>query len=540
MKKKNKSFIKGAFTLGIAGIISKIMGFSYRIILPRIIGAEGIGLYQLAYPIYTSLLVISTTGVPISLAKLISEKIARDRYCKAYKLFRVCLGLSFTIGLFLTFLMTISASPVIQLFNWDQRSLYSILAISPAIFIVSIMSAYRGFFQGLHNMRPTAYSQIIEQFVRIITMIILTYIFLPYGIEFAAAGATFGAVTGAGGGLLLLIYIYWKQKHDIWENIKVKAIAYYNIKENTKKIVSLAVPVTFGAMIHPLMSFVDAAIVPSRLQIAGFTNSLKLYGQLSGMAMVLVHFPTVITLALSTSLVPAISEASARKDSQLIKKRTYTSLRLTILIALPASTGLFIMAESLTTLLFNSPGAAIPLRFVAWGVLFIALKQITSATLQGMGKVIIPARNLLIGAVFNGIINYVLTASPNYGIRGAALGTVTGFAVAAVLNLYYTWKWTKLKMNLKHIIIIPLVSSAMMAIFIWKSFGPVYRIYSMFLNKYIYGITIFTIIFLSFIIYFLLLLIFKEIKYSDLILIPGIGIKIAEFLSRIGLVNKKE
>ncbi|MFW5998851.1 MAG: putative polysaccharide biosynthesis protein [Halanaerobiaceae bacterium] len=537
MENKNRSFIKGAITLGTAGIIAKIMGFSYRIILPRMIGAEGVGLYQLAYPVYTSLLVISTTGVPISLAKLISGKIAKDKYKQAYKIFRVCLGLSMVIGLFLTLIMALLSRPIINLFSWDPRSIYSVLALAPAIFIVSIMSSYRGFFQGLQNMVPTAYSQVIEQFIRIVTMIILVYILLPYGIEFAAAGATFGAVVGAVIGLILLIYIYIKKRKSIWENIDIGSINNYNIYNNIRQIVVLAVPVTFGAMIQPLMSFIDAAIVPARLQIAGFTNSLELYGQLSGMAMVLVHFPTVITLALSTSLVPAISEAYAQRDYRLIRRRTQSSLRLTILISLPAATGLFILAKPLTTVLFDTPEAATTLRLVALGVLFIALKQITSAILQGMGQAVIPARNLLIGAVFNAIINYILTASPDFGIRGAALGTVTGFAIAAFLNIYSTRKRTKFRLKVKQLLFKPLISVLVMSVVVHRGFIIIQDIFSH-LVSYSYSLTTFSMVVLGILIYFLTLLLFNEIKYYDLILIPKIGKKLADFLLDLGLVKK--
>ncbi|MFW5985250.1 MAG: putative polysaccharide biosynthesis protein [Halanaerobiaceae bacterium] len=536
---RRRLFIKGAITLSTAGLISRLMGFAYRIVLPRVIGAEGVGLYQLAYPIYTTLLVVSTSGLPVALAKMISDKITKKDYKFAYKIFRVCLNMSIGIGLFLSLLMAVLAGPIIDIFSWDPRSIYSILAITPAVFFVSIMSTYRGFFQGLQNMVPTAFSQVTEQFFRIVTMVILVFLLLPYGIEFAAAGATFGAVVGAITGLLVLLYIYYNKREDIWDKIdRQTTVTSFNTRKIAQDIISLAVPVTFGALILPLMSFIDAAIVPARLQIAGFDNFMELYGQLSGMALVLVHFPTIFTLSLAKSLVPAISEAAALEDFGLIKRRTESSFRLTILIALPSAVGLFVLAEPLTTVIFDSPGAAIPLRFVAWGVLFISVKQVTAAILQGLGKATIPARNLLIGAIFNAFINYFLTALPGFGIRGAALGTVSGFAIASFLNLYYTSKWTDFDVDWRRFLLKPFIAVVVMYIVISEGFAVVYNIYSYFLVDYSYTLTTFSMVFLGALIYPFVLLLLNEIKYGDLILIPKVGKYIADFLSNWGLLKK--
>ncbi|MFW5979973.1 MAG: putative polysaccharide biosynthesis protein [Halanaerobiales bacterium] len=537
---KKSNFIKGAITLSAAGILSKIMGFAYRIVLPRMIGAEGVGIYQLAYPIYTILLVISTSGIPIALAKLISKEITNKDYRSAYNIFKTCKKLSIIVGLLLTFIMIVMASPIIKTFNWDPRSIYSILALAPAVFFVTIMSSFRGFFQGLQNMVPTAYSQIIEQFIRIITMLLLVQLLLPYGIEFAAAGATFGAVFGAIAGLILLIYIYLRKKNTIWEPLKQKTIKINDFWANSKKIIYLAAPITFGALITPLMSFIDAAIVPARLQAAGFNNPLALYGHLTGMAMVLVHFPTIITLSLATSLVPAISEAFTLSNQNLVQSRAASALRLTILIALPAAVGLYLLSNPLTTLIFGTPDAAIPLRFVAWGVIFISLKQTTAAMLQGMGKVIIPARNLFIGATFNAIINYTLTGLPYFGIRGAALGTVTGFGVAAILNMYYVRKWTNLNFNYNKLLYKPIISVFIMSVAVLLSFKTIKLFLPTIIENYILIISTFSAILLGITVYSLTLLLLKEINYNDINLIPKIGPKLAELLCKTPLLEREE
>jgi len=535
MSNKGKNFIKGTVILSAAGLISKLMGFVYRVVLTRIIGAEGIALYQLVYPIYTTLLVISRSGIPVSLAKLIADRFAKNKIKSAYNIFRTGRYLSIFVGFAFSLLMFALARPLVNFLQWDERSLYAVLAISPAIFIVSIMATYRGFFQGLHNMFPTALSQVLEQLIRMITMISLVYFLMPFGLEYAAAGATFGAVTGSIAGLLLLIFIYYKKQNKIWSGIKIDNVEYLDFINNTKEIILLGLPITIGALVQPLMNLVDAAIVPQRLLSAGFSSNqvLDLFGQLSGVAMVLVNFPTIITVSLAASLVPSISEAFALKRADLIARRTRKALKLTVLIGFPSSVGLFILARPLTSVIFNVPAGAVPLKIVSWGVIFITIQQTSSAIIHGLGKPKIPARNLLIGAVVNAFINYTLTGLPEYGIKGAALGTVIGFAVAALLNVISLKKYTSFKINYLTLLFKPILSVLFMGW--WTNF--IFNYLLNFIN--LVSINIFITVFSSVIIYLLILLILKEINYDDIILIPGIGKNIANLLKRIGLGDEK-
>ena len=539
--KKRGNFIKGAVILSAAGFIARVMGFVYRVVLIRIIGSEGIGLYQMAYPIYTILLVISRSGIPVALAKLISDRVAKDYRKEAFKIFKVARYMSLGIGLLFSLLMAALAGPIINILNLNPKAYYSILAISPAIFFVSIMAAYRGFFQGLQNMIPTAVSQIVEQFVRMFTMIGLAYFLVQYGLEFAAAGASFGAVTGALAGLFILIYIYYKRRNETWDFVKVGSLNTNSSISIMKEIAALGLPVTLGALVQPLMNLVDLIFVPARLQVAGFTveQATSLYGEFWGAAMPLVKFPTIITISLAASLVPSISEAFALKKDKLIKRRTSTAIRLTILIGLPSSVGLFALAAPLTGVIFNEPGAAIPLYIVSWGVLFITLQQTSSAILQGLSKPSIPARNLLIGAVANGVINYTLTALPQFGIRGAALGTLIGFAVAAGLNLFYVKRFTGFEFKFKELLLKPVAAVLVMAIIVNRGLPVMDYFIGLFFPENSYSIGTFLIVIFAALQYSICLVLFNEIRYGDLILIPKFGRKIADTLFEWGLVNKK-
>ncbi|MEC9488151.1 MAG: polysaccharide biosynthesis protein [Halanaerobium sp.] len=465
--------VRGAAILTAAGLISRVMGFVAKVIISRILGSEGMGLFSMSYSIYVFLLVISRSGIPVALAKLVSERLALGEEDDAFEIFRVARLLSLIFGLIFSILMIIVARPFISWRNLDPRSYLAVVGIAPAIFFVSLIAVFRGFFQGWQNMKPTALSQVVEQLIRIMTMILLVLLLIPMGLEYGALGAAFGAVTGAIAGLLVLLRIYYKQK----VNLSFKKLLpgrKERFWEISKRIFDLGWPVTFAALVYPLMRFVDLAIVPERLEVAGFSNSTALFGNLD-MAMTLVNFPTIFTVALAASLVPAISESYSLARGQEIFRKTTTAIKMTLLIGLPAGLGLLILAKPLAMVIFAIPEVAAPLQVLAFGVLFISLQQTTSAILQGMGKTLIPARNLFLGAVLNGIINYTLTALPQFGIRGAALGTITGFFIAASLNMITIVRSIEGRLAWPRIAGMPLLASLIMA-------GVVYGIHSIFLS----------------------------------------------------------
>ena len=220
----------------------------------------------------------------------------------------------------------------------------------------------------------------------------------------------------------------------------------------------------------------------------------------------------------------------------MIKRRTETALRLTILIGLPSAAGLFILAEPLTSVIFNNAQAAVPLRIVAWGVFFIAIQQSTSGIIQGIGKTKIPARNLFIGAIVNALINYYLTALPAFGIKGASIGTVTGFAVAAILNLISLKYYTDFRIKVKQFIIKPIITVSLMITFTHFGFNIINNYLTKLGLSTAYALSTFAIVFLAVIVYLALLILFKEIKYNDFKMIPYVGEKTANFLRKYNLL----
>ncbi len=462
---RKQSFLGGAFVLALAGLFSKVLGAVYRIPLYPMLGQEGMGLFQMAYPAYGLILVLSTTGINVAVSKIVSERLAVGDRAGAWRSFRHALFLLTGLGLLFSFLLFMAAEPIARLIAKDERAWLSIAAVSPAIFFVSVMSAYRGLFQGLQRMTPTALSQVIEQLVRVGTMLALASYLAPRGVQYASAGATFGAVTGAIAGLAYLLYVYCRSLPQLHVDADA-SVTTESAMTALRRIMRIAIPVSMASGVLAMIQFLDLALVPARLEVAGFVGReiTALYGQMSGGALPLINMPTVLTAALQVSLVPAISEGMATGTRHTIRRRAETAVRVTFLLMLPAVVGLFVLAHEIPALLFRDAGIGVPLAAMAAGTLFLALQQTSSGVLQGMGQVGIPVRNLAMGAIAKGVATYYLTGMPALGIRGAALGTVIGFLVAASLNLTAVSLILGPVIKLKDMIIKPGLASLVMGV----------------------------------------------------------------------------
>ena len=531
MAEEKDTLLKGTAILAGAAFISKFLGLIYKVVLSRTIGDLGLGLYEKVYPIYTMILTVAIVGIPVAISKLVSEKRAENKAGVGDYIFKTALKINFVFGLAAAVGLILLAKPIARYGLDDIDVYYSIIAIGPAVFIVSIMASYRGYFQGRRNMMPTAISQVVEQLIRMTTMILLAYFLLPYGVEFAAAGAASGALWGAIGGLIIILILYYRHQQNNKKN-KVDNSELPRFKKVSKRIFSLAFPVTIGALILPLMRFIDASMITRRLKIAGFNHKIatSLYGQFNGMAMTLVRFPTVIATSLAVNLVPAISEAYTLNRDKLAKKRIYKAFKLALYFSLPAAMGLFILAKPLCIMIFANPKAAIPLRYVSLGVVAVSLQQMTASILQGFDRPKLPARNLFLGALLNAGLNYFLTAMPALGIRGAALGTLAGFTLAALLNIISVFKITKPEFDYRELLFLPFVSGVLMSGFVLVTYHR--------LNKLV-GLVVSTLlaVLVGMMSYILLLLITGGLKEEDLRLIPKVGDKLADALAKLGLVR---
>jgi stage V sporulation protein B len=535
-----QSFIKGAVILTMAGASVRFLGAFFRIILAMLIGDEGIGLFQMAYPVYSTLLAVSTAGIPIAISKLVAENLAYGNYRGAYKIFRVALAILALSGLAVSVGLYFGAGFITRTITQDPRAYYALISISPAIFFVTVMSAYRGFFQGQQQMMPTAMSQIAEQVGRVAVALLLVVLLLPMGLEYAAAGAGFGAAAGALFGLALLLVIWLRQKKEFSHRLRTQSIKdHQTVGSVMYNIIALSVPITLGSLVMPLITIVDLTLVPQRLHAAGFATAraTALYGQLTGMASPIVHIPTIITVALAISLVPAISEARALKNIVLIKERAYMAVRMTLLLGLPSAFGLYLLAEPITVLLFQNAEAGRVLAVMSLGVVFLTLFQTTSAILQGLGRTMDPVVNLFWGAAVKTILTWYLTALPTMHIGGAALATVIGFGVAAVMNVYRVQVLTGMPLRPLESLFKPLVASFAMSaavLFLYQHQDVLHSVLGSSLGSK--AATLLAVSVGAFV-YTVFLFILGGIKRDDLMVLPKIGPVLVRLAERLHILR---
>jgi stage V sporulation protein B len=534
--KAEKSFVKGAVILASAGIITKILGAVYRIPLYNLIGDVGMGYFQMAYPIYAALLAISTAGLPVAISKMVAERMAVGNIKGAYQILKVALTLMLVTGLFFSLLLYFGAEYYADKILGTPLVVYSLKSIAPGIFLVVIMAAFRGFFQGNQTMIPTALSQVVEQIIRVITIFYLSWLLLPKGVEFAAAGATFGVVTGSLAGVAVLLIFFLFHRSKTKELAINKEILQISTGQTLKQMLFLALPITLGSLVLPLIQMADATILPRRLQAAGFTReeAAALIGHLTGAAMPLVNVPTLFTIAIAQSLVPSISEANALQNIKLIKSRATLAIKLTLLIGLPSAVGLFVLAKPISTMLYNDLAVAVPLSIACFAIIFLTLQQTTSALLQGLGKTVIPVVTLLIGVLLKVTLNYFLSAIPIINIKGAAIGTIVSYLVSSTLNLVIFTNTIGLTFSVIDFVIKPLITSGGMGLTVYLTYPLTFSLISRFnlvsSERLVVSGAVLVSVGLGVIVYGILLLLSGAITQKDLESIPKIGHKLTKIL----------
>lgn len=530
-----KTFLRGAAVLGIAGLMVQVMGAIFRIPLGNIIGDEGMGYYQTAYPIYVFLLVFSTNGAPAAISKMTSERVALGQHSEAHRVFKLSFILMFVLGIAASSVFFFGAEPIVNALK-NPGAYYAMISIAPALLFVPIMAVFRGYFQGLQQMEPTAVSQLVEQAVRVAIGLSLAVILVPKGIEYAAAGATIGTSIGPIAGVIILIVIYYIRRHRLHQEIKNNQS---EEKESAGKILgtlaAIAVPITIGVSILPIMNIVDVAIVMRRLQGIGFTpeQANALYGQLTGMAGPVINIPMSLALSIALSMVPAIAAANSLGDTGFLNMNVRLGLRTAMIIGIPCTFGLMTLAEPIMLLIYplqaESASSAAPCLFLlAIGIVFLCVAQTMAGILQGLGRPYIAVISLCIGVVVKAVSTYILTGIPALNVQGAAIGSTLAYGVIGILNLIAVKKYTGTQFNLKLSVWKPLLSGIAMS-------AVVLAIYYSFRN--IAGSSLSTLLAIcaGAAVYGIMLLKSHAIEPHEIKLLPK-GEKLARLLSKMKLI----
>lgn len=472
MTGRQKSLAGGISILGIAGLICKVVGVLYQIPLNNSIGPEGMGVYNLVFPTYNLLLSISTVGIPVAISRMVAQYLAQEDPRNAGRVFKTSLLILSLFGAVATAFMMLSYQSLGRATATAESSL-GFLVIAPSLFLVSVMSAFRGFMQGKRRMVPTAISQLIEQVGKV-------FIALPFavlgmrrgGYAMGAAGALLGTSIAEAAALAYMMADYYIHRKDMQRLPQISAED-ASAGSLAREITLISIPITIGASIVPLAGLVDSFMLKRIMQ--GYmeeTQALISYGVYSGPVISLINVPTALAAAISANLVPAISHALTKKRHDKVAQEAATGLRLASVIGFPCSIGLSLLAEPVLFLLFGRGGkytaeqlrlGARLLEISSLTILFFIQVQATSAILQALRRQRIPMYTLALGVAVKMALNYSLVAIPAVGIRGAPYASLLCYIVSFIPNLYYVRKHTDMKLNLSELMWRPMMAAAVMA-----------------------------------------------------------------------------
>ena len=464
---KKQSFLQGVAVLTAATIIVKLLGFIYKVPLQNILQERGFGYFNTAYDVYNVLLMISTTGLPVAVSRMISQAQALDNYAQIRKIYSVSMKVFLTIGVIGTLVMLVFCKPLSVMVTTNENSWAAIAALSPCVLLICIVSAHRGFFQGQSNMTPTSVSQVYEAMIRVVFGLGGAYLMLKKtgSLIYAAAGGIFGVTAGC---IVAVVYlrIQFGKSNQILRQGGGEA---KSTRQTMKELLVIAIPITLSASMVSIITLIDTSLVQGQLQNAlGYTlkETRHLYGTYSS-GMNLYNLPSSMMTALTISVIPTVSASLARNDRVHTSRVINSSLRVTGLMAFPMGLGLWALAEPIMKLCYpryDSELGGSLLAVLGIASMFVCLMLISNSILQSYGRVHVPVFTMLIGGVVKIIFNYNLTAVPSINIHAAPFGTLVCFVIVSSLNLFFVYRTMEDKPNYFKVFAKPLIASLVMAV----------------------------------------------------------------------------
>lgn len=531
--------IKGATILAVAGIVSKLLGAVFRLPLANLIGAEGMSYYGMAYPVYSFFLVLSTAGLPVAISRMVSERTALGDHRNAYKTYKVSFTLMVSIGA-VSFLICFFGAGAIARAMGNPGAKASLMAIAPALLLAPIVSSFRGYFQGRQNMVPTGTSQVAEQLVRVCVGLSLSFILAKESLELASAGATFGASAGLVMALIVLLGIFFFGRNKRRALIESSIERHETKKGLFKELLEIAIPITIGSTIMPLMMIIDSMVIMRRLQATGWSlaEAKTLYGLISGFCDPLIGFPGVFIDAVSMSLLPAVTAAFVLKKREELDRTVQTGIKTMMTVAYPCAIGLIVLARPILHMLYpmrleEADMAVANLQILSLSILTLSAMRTFSTTLQAVGKMVLPVINLFIGALVKIVISYLLVGIPALNINGAAIGSVAAYLVAGFLNYRAMCKYAETKIDLVGTFIRPLIASGLMGVVTLLT----YKVGMMVLGRN--SIATLAAIMVAVVVYFFMIFVTKTMNREDALMLPG-GRKIVKLSDKLHLTSPGE
>ncbi len=539
-QEKKQSFMLGAAILTASTLLVKVLGLLFSIPLANLISTESMSSFYVAYNIFSIFLMLSTAGLPIAVSRMVGTSYSQGRLREADQVFSVAFWLFFAIGLLGCLAMFFGAGRFAVMMGYPNAD-RAIMALAPTMLFISVMSALRGYFQGRSNMVPTAASQTIEAVTKVAVGIGLAmFILRTYPAETADDTAVVGAILGVsisaglGTAYLVLYMLRQKRRDKIARRGEPEEPVLSSRREMLSSLVRFAVPITIGSCFLTLLDAVDTAILSDRLQNALLYTQAQadaLNGVL-GHARKFFDLPGAFVIPISTSLLPVLSGAIANRDQKNVDHISSVSLRVTLLISIPASVGMCIFAKPICQLLLvgnaqAAEGAAPLLSMLSVAIAFNSTLYTTNAILQSFGHATIPVVNMAVGGVVKIALSYVLIAVPEINVMGSAISTVVSYFLIMILNFLSLRKCLP---NMMHMLKTALPMALAAAVMGAASYG-VYYGFNLFVSS---RIAVLPAILVAVAVYALCAVAFHAVTYDEVVLLPK-----GEALARLLHVKKR-
>lgn len=448
-----KSFVGGAVILMIAGFFVRILGFVYRIYLSNLIGAEGMGLFQLIFPIYSLIILTLTSGISIAVSKMVAAELAQNHIINLRRITRCAFALVVCAGTLVSIVLYLYSGFISHNILKDDRTYYSLVLLIPSIPVIAAASAIKGYFYGIQDVIPTAVSQIVEQVVRITIVMIMAAYFINLGLEYACALATIAMAIGEISNLAVVFLVYKFRKSKELKNYS--RYGFIRKRKLIKEILSISIPVSFNRFITSSMSAVELILIPRRLLAGGlhYEQSIAEYGRLTGMANPLIFFPSLVTSSLATTLVPAISEAISLKSFRSVNYRISKSIQFTFILGFIFTVIFMCYPDEISSIIYKREKIGPLLYDLSFTCIFTYLQQTLLGILNGLGKQGISLINLIIGYAIR--IGFVYYCIPLYGVHGYIWGIIISTFCVCFLNLYTVTKTTGMSIDIRNWVLKP-------------------------------------------------------------------------------------
>ncbi len=580
--KSEQSFIKGTVIMTSSLLMVKFMGILFRIFVTGMIGPTGATYFTVAYEIYNPLFALATAGLPIAISRMVSASVARGKYQDVKRIHKISIPIFLFTGSVGFTLMVIGAFTIPKLpFINVPGAVYSVLALSPTIFFACLMSIYRGYYQGLKNMTPTATSEVIEASFKFFLGYVSSYAIIMFGMNeyatngtvfgkacetkeiaeatvmpFASAGAILGISIGAAAGFIFL-FLYNKIKGDhITEENLNSSPAPQSSKSIAKTLIFTALPIGIGAIIMNVAGLIDTTLILHRIQHIMETRPeelLSIYGDKISKTVVeskdgvhgflmgcysftlpLMMLVPAITQAFGIVALPSVTRAWTLNDKNKLKKSIETVIRMTMLVTIPVGVIISALGPVILSVIYSRRPEAVSIAsgiipILGIATIFMATSTPICSMLQAVGRIDLPVKLITVGLIIKITVNYLLVGIPKINIQGAGIGTLVGYSFVLIVAMFMLCKETRIIPDFKNTVLKPIIASVFCGIASYSSIGIMSHFFSNIIALFISGI-------LSLFIYIVSLFVLGAVKRADLQMLPKGG-AIIKFLEKMHLLN---